>query len=77
MPNPILKQMMKSNPINAKLGQMGQLLKMVKSNPQGMLANMMQNNPQFRQFVEQNRGKSPEQIAETYGIDPSLLKNLM
>lgn len=77
MANPILSQMMKSNPINAKLGQMGQLLQMVKSNPQGMLANMMRSNPQFRQFVEQNRGKSPEQIAEAYGIDPSLLKNLM
>lgn len=77
MANPILSQMMKSNPINVKLGQMGQLLQMVKSNPRGMLANMMRSNPQFRQFVEQNRGKSPEQIAEAYGIDPSLLKSLM
>ena len=27
------------------------------------------NNPRFRQFVEENKGKSPEQIAKEHGID--------
>lgn len=33
------------------------------------MQSMMKSNPQFAQFVEQNRGKSPEQIAKENGID--------
>lgn len=33
-----------------------------------MMRMMMKINPQFRQFVEQNRGKTPEQIAQEHGI---------
>ena len=36
--------------------------------------NMLQNNPQFKAFVEQNKGKSIEQIAKENGINPQLLK---
>lgn len=30
---------------------------------------MLQNNPQFAQFVKENQGKTPEQVAQAYGID--------
>lgn len=38
---------------------------------------MMRSNPQFRDFVQKNQGKSPEQIAKDYGLNPNLLKNLI
>ena len=30
---------------------------------------MMQTNPEFREFVERNRGKTPEEIARENGLD--------
>ena len=33
--------------------------------------NMMADNPQFREFVNANRGKSPKQIANDYGLNYS------
>lgn len=38
---------------------------------------MMQTNPQFKIFVEQNKGKSVEQIAKEHNIDMNLLKQFM
>lgn len=46
-------------------------------NLQGMYSSMMNNNPQFRRFVEMNKGKSPEQIARENGIDINLLMKLI
>lgn len=46
----------------------------MNGNPEEMYNHMLQNNPKFREFVEQNKGKSPEQIASEHGIDPKLLK---
>lgn len=43
-------------------------------NPDDIYNNMLQNNPQFRDFIEANKGKSIEQIARENGINPSLLK---
>lgn len=40
-----------------------------RNNPNNMFSNMLNSNPQFRQFVEENKGKSPEQIAKEHGID--------
>lgn len=30
---------------------------------------MMRNNPQFAQFMEANKGKTPQQVAQENGID--------
>lgn len=43
-------------------------------NPDTMFSDLYNNNPQFRQFVDANKGKSPEQIAQENGIDINLLK---
>jgi hypothetical protein len=37
----------------------------------------MQTNPQFRQFVNANQGKTLEQIATSYGIDFNAIKAYM
>jgi signal-transduction protein with cAMP-binding, CBS, and nucleotidyltransferase domain len=38
-------------------------------NPDELFKQLMQNNPQFRQFYEANKDKTPEQIAKENGID--------
>lgn len=43
-------------------------------NADEVYSDMLQNNQQFRSFVEQNKGKTAEQISEEYGINLSLLK---
>lgn len=54
------------NPIQAAM-QMAQSLR--GSSPEQVMQTMMRSNPQFARFVEQNRGKTPEQIAKENGID--------
>lgn len=45
------------------------LVRAAMGDPQGLFDQMMRDNPQFRQFVDDNRGKTPEQIARDNGID--------
>lgn len=62
--------MMAMNGSNNKMAQAMQVMKMLRSgNPEQIAQQMMQNNPQFRQFVEANKGKTPEQVAKENGID--------
>lgn len=39
--------------------------------------NLMKTNPQFAKFVEDNKGKTPEQIAKENNIDMSIVRRLM
>lgn len=48
-----------------------------KGDPAALYGQMMQNDPRFRQFVEENRGKTPEQIASEHGIDLGSLIRMM
>lgn len=45
------------------------LLSAAKGNPRGMYDQMIRTNPQFAAFVRDNAGKTPQQIAQDYGID--------
>lgn len=46
------------------------IIKMLKSgNPQQIAQNLIMQNPQFKSFIEQNKGKNPEQVAHEYGFD--------
>lgn len=76
--NPLMMAMQgANNPMN-KMGQVANVLKMLRSgNPEQIARQMMQNNPQFRQFVEANKGKTPEQVAREYGVDIGQLKQMM
>lgn len=57
------------------LSQIAQIKKMMDGqNADEIYDDMMKNNPQFRAFVEANRGKSIEQIAQENGINPKFLK---
>lgn len=50
-----------------------ELISLAKGNPQAMYDDMLKNNPQFAKFVEETKGKKPEDIAKAYNIDPALL----
>lgn len=73
--NPLMMAMQGNN---NKMAQAMQVMKMLRSgNPEQIAQQMMQNNPQFRQFVEANKGKTPDQVAREHGIDLNQIKSMM
>ena len=74
--NPLFQAMNGGN--MGKMQQISGVMQMLKSgNPEQIAQQMMQSNPQFRQFMEQNKGKSPEQVAREHGLDIEQVKQLM
>lgn len=64
--NPLISSL----PRNPSAPNLGDIVRMLRSgNPQQMAMNLMQNNPQFRAFVESNKGKTPEQVAQEHGVN--------
>lgn len=62
----------------AMMGQLRQMVGMLRGrNPQQVTQMMAQRNPQFAAFLQQNQGKSPEQIAAENGIDMSFVREIM
>lgn len=65
------------NPLMSSMNNMQQMMQMVGSikqmmigqNPDAVMKLFAQRNPQFAQFMKENQGKSPEQIAKDYGLD--------
>ena len=54
------------------------IIQMLKSgNPEQIAQSLMMKNPQFKAFVEANKGKAPEQVAWENGIDFSQIAGLM
>lgn len=52
------------------MASLGHIMQMLRSgNPEQIAQQMMQSNPQFKAFVESNRGKTPEQVAQEHGMD--------
>jgi len=45
--------------------------------PDQALDNLKQSNPKFKEFMDQNAGKTPEEIAKENGIDIDVLKPLI
>lgn len=73
--NPILQAL--SGATNKQNNIMGLLSMLKNGNPNVVFNQMMQTNPQFRSFVEANKGKNVEQIAQENGIDLSMLKSFL
>lgn len=60
-------------------GSLFDLIGMARSaqgGPAAFAQQLMQTNPQFREFAERNQGKSPEQIARENGIDFNQVRGL-
>lgn len=73
--NPIL-QMLKQSPGRQQDDSLLSRL-MSAGNPNRLYQDLMSNNEQFRNFVNQNQGKSPEQIAQEYGVNLNPILNLL
>ncbi len=68
------------NPILQSLRGQNNLLQTVmamRGNPQAAFNMLMEREPRFRQFYEENKNKTPEQIMREYGIDPAAVQRLM
>lgn len=82
MRNPIMQMLNASSPMarngNNVLGRIAEIKRAINGQPADALFNrMMHENPQFAQFVQQNQGKSPEQILRDYGLDANLLQSIL
>lgn len=58
-------------------GNLDAIRGMVGGNPAAFAQRLMSTNPTFAQFVRQNQGKTPEQIASENGIDYGALRRYM
>jgi len=65
------------NGTNGILDKVDALRRMAGGNPDAFMQQLMRTNPQFAEFVNANRGKTPDQIASDYGIDIGLLRKYM
>lgn len=74
MINPILQAMSKSKSTNHI---MNLVYSLKNGNPDAIFNQMMMSNPQFAKFVNENSGKSVEQIVQENGIDINLLQQFM
>ena len=50
---------------------------MANGDPSALVNRLMQTNPSFAQFVQANRGKTPEQAFADNGLDFSQYKNFI
>lgn len=76
--NPLMMAMQGTARPGNRMGQIASLMQMLRSgNPEQIAMQMMRNNPQFRQFMEANKGKDPMEVARENGIDLSHLKSML
>lgn len=57
--------------------QMSQLRSILQGDTSAMVSSLAQSNPQFAQFVAQNRGKTPQEAFKAYGYDFNQVLNLI
>lgn len=62
---------------NGIFSRVDAIRRMVGGNPDAAFDSLMRTNPRFADFVRQNQGKTPEQIASEHGIDVNLLRQLV
>lgn len=48
---------------------MAQLREIMKGDPSSLISDLMQSNPQFAKFYEENRGRTPQEAFAAYGYD--------
>lgn len=76
------------NPLMASMGPMNnmrQMMQMVNGikqmmngqNPDTVMNLFAQKNQQFAQFLRDNQGKSPQQIAQEYGLDWNMVQGFL
>lgn len=72
MSNPLMQMMSGASSAPNGMASLGNIVRMLRSgNPEQIAQQLMQQNPQFRAFVQANQGKSPDQVARENGLDLS------
>lgn len=71
--NPLLGMM--NNPMMHNINAIKSLMSC--RNPQDVMQMMIKNDPRFSQFINENKGLNPEQIAQKYGINFEQVKQMM
>ena len=75
--NPLMAMMGGGN-MQAMLGQINSIKQMLRGqDPNMIMQNFARQNPQFAQFLRDNQGKSPEQIAQAYGLNWSEIQQFL
>lgn len=75
--NPLM-QAMRMTQNNSKIGNLTNIVSMLKGgNPEQIAMALMQRNPQFKAFIEQNKGKSPQEVAKEQGIDINQIMGML
>ncbi len=74
-----LMQQFGSNPQPSSqlASQLSLLRQMLGNDPGSMIQALMRANPDFARFVEENKGKTPEQAFRDNGIDISQVRQLL
>lgn len=73
MPNPLFDKQAKPG----NQGIFGLMKQLRGGNSQALFDQMYQTNPQFRDFANSMRGKSPEEAFQENGFDYSQFKDMM
>lgn len=77
MSNPLM-QMMGGGTAPGGLGNIKALMGMMQGRDPNAVAQMLaQKNPQFAQFLRECQGKTPEQVAQQYGVDLGQLRQML
>lgn len=77
MPSQLYQRFVRSQPTNPVMQAVQKASQVAHGDPQAAFNQMMQTNPQFAQFVSDNRGKTPEQIASEHGVDLSQVMRMI
>ena len=76
--NPLFNMMPQVMGQNNPIAMISQIKSMMGGQkPQDFARMLAQKNPKFAQFLQENQGKAPEQIAQEHGLDFSQIKNFM
>lgn len=76
--NPLMSMLGGQLPNNYTNSNISGILQMMRTgNPQQIMQQMLSSNPKFAQFVEVNKGKSPEEIAKAYGLDFNQVRKMI
>lgn len=76
--NPLMASMWPMNNMRQMMQMVNGIKQMMNGqNPDTVMNLFAQKNPQFAQFLRDNQGKSPQQIAQDYGIDWNIVQNFL
>lgn len=79
MANPLLNLVMQTTARNnPQMGKLQEIMNMLKGqNPDEVVEKFAKVNPQFAAFLNENRGKSMEELSQKYGINLTEIMSML